>query len=118
MSVSQIWKCYSLSIILSVLFLVTWALHTYTGWVEFQNEQQSHNEVPQWFGDSGYIWQWARATMENWQSEFLQLFTFVVLTSMFSHHGSPESKDSDETTHQSLKRIEESLQQLKAGLRK
>jgi hypothetical protein len=38
---------------------------------------------------------WA-STFENWQSEFLQLFTFMVLTSVLVFRGSPESRDSDD----------------------
>jgi hypothetical protein len=50
----------------------------------------------------GYIWPWAQATFENWQSEFLQLFAFVALTTFLIHKGSPESKDSDEQMQASL----------------
>lgn len=35
------------------------------------------------------------STFENWKSEFLQLFTMVVLVSFLIHRGSQESKDSD-----------------------
>jgi hypothetical protein len=33
---------------------------------------------------------------ENWQSEFLQLLTFVVLTTFLIHRNSHESRDSDD----------------------
>jgi hypothetical protein len=49
---------------------------------------------------------------ENWQSEFLQLFSFVVLASLFIHKGSAESKDSDEQVQKSLDRIEKRLKAL------
>ena len=32
----------------------------------------------------------------NWQSEFLQLLAFVVLTTYFIHRGSHESRDGDD----------------------
>jgi hypothetical protein len=51
----------------------------------------------------------AHATLENWQSEFLQLFCMVVFTAFLIHKGSAESKDSDEKTEASLRRIEEKL---------
>jgi SNF2 family DNA or RNA helicase len=52
------------------------------------------------------------STLENWQSEFLQLLTFVVLTSFLIHRNSPESKDSDEEMQRSLNRIERRLKSL------
>ena len=50
--------------------------------------------------------------LENWQSEFLQLLTFVVLTSFLIHRNSPESKDSDDQMQRSLDRIEKRLKAL------
>jgi hypothetical protein len=50
-----------------------------------------------------------QSTLENWQSEFLQLFSFVTLAALFIHKGSAESKDSDEEVEASLRRIEENL---------
>lgn len=47
--------------------------------------------------------------MENWQSEFLQLLTFVVLTAFFIHRGSHESRDSDDEMKAMLQRIEQRL---------
>ena len=50
-----------------------------------------------------------RKLEENWQSEFLQLFSFVTLAALYIHKGSAESKDSDEKVEASLRRIEEHL---------
>jgi hypothetical protein len=108
----RIWKDYNLSIVLATLFLAAWALQTWTGWVKFADEQQSHGQVAQWLGSSGYVWEWASATMENWQSEFLQLLAFVVLTSFLIHRGSPESKDGDERMEEQLDRIEKRLERI------
>src|SRR5688500_7785487 len=73
---------YGLSIVLAILFLTALTLQTWMGWREFVSESTQHGEVPQWFGDNGYIWSWGLSTFENWQSEFLQLLTFVVLTAI------------------------------------
>jgi hypothetical protein len=64
---------------------------------------------------SGYIWRWAAATFENWQSEFLQLLTFVVLTAYLIHKGSHESKDTDDEMMAILKRIERRLHTLESA---
>ncbi len=105
----RLWKNYSLSIVLIALFLLSWALQTWSGWRHFAGEQAQHGEGAHWLGRDGYIWQWAEATFENWQSEFLQLLTFVVLTAHLIHRGSHESKDSDERMQAQLDRIERKL---------
>jgi hypothetical protein len=108
----RLWRDYSLSIVLGALFLGTWALHAWTGWMHFVAEQQSHGETAEVLGAGGYVWRWAEGTFENWQSEFLQLLSFVVLTSFLVHKGSHESKDSSEAMQRSLDRIEARLARL------
>lgn len=106
---------YGLTIVLGVLFLVAWVAQTYAGWKDFAAEQKALGEAAQVFGDSGYVWHWLSQTMENWQSEFLQLLTFVVLTSFLIHRGSHESKDTDDEVSEQLDRIETMLHELKSG---
>ena len=84
-------------------------LQSVTGWVEFVSEQQAHGEAAQLWGSSGYFWNWMQATFENWQSEFLQLFAMVVLTTFLIHKGSSESRDGDEEMRIAILRIEERL---------
>lgn len=103
---------YGLTIVLAILFVVSWVLQTYSGWMDFAAQQKSHGEMAQWLGDSGYIWHWLTQTMENWQSEFLQLLTFVVLTAHLVHVGSHESKDNDDEDRERLDRIERKLDEL------
>lgn len=104
---------YGLSIVLAAVFLVSWILQTYAGWKDFASEAISQGQTAQWFGEQGYIWRWLSQTMENWQSEFLQLLTFVSLTAMFIHKGSHESKDNDDEVSDQLDRIESMLKELK-----
>lgn len=108
----RLWKNYNLSLVLLGLFIVSWIGQTYAGWVQFASAELTHGETPQWFGDNGYVWDWTAATLENWQSEFLQLLMFVVLTSFLIHKGSHESKDTDEEMQASLQRIEQRLQRM------
>jgi hypothetical protein len=110
--VTRLWRDYSLSIVLCALFLVSWAGQTWVGWMEFSAEQQAHGQVAQVLGQDGYVWSWAQATLENWQSEFLQLLTFVILTSCLIHKGSHESKDSDDRMQATLDRIEQRLRRI------
>jgi hypothetical protein len=106
------WQNYNLSIVLFILFMVTWSIQMVTGWYEFKAEEQDHQQIATIFGESGYIWYFLQSTMENWQSEFLQLLTFVVLTSFLIHKGSHESKDSDEELKEIVLRIEDRLKKL------
>jgi hypothetical protein len=82
----RLWREYSLSLVLAALFLSSWAAQTSFGWFEFAAEQKSLGEVAHVFGVDGYVSSWARATFENWQSEFLQLLTFVALSAMLHHN--------------------------------
>jgi hypothetical protein len=108
----RIWKDYGLSITLAAMFLVSWVLQTWMGWVEFVAEQQAHGEIAQAFGDSGYVWRWGQATFENWQSEFLQVFVFIVLTTFLVHRHSHESPDTDYDSEAAMRRIEAKIDAL------
>lgn len=106
---------YGLGVALAGLFLVSWILQSLTGWVDFASEQQAHGEAAELFGDSGYFWPWMQATFENWQSEFLQLFTMAVLTAFLIHKGSTESKDGDDELMLQLTAIRLQLDELTKG---
>jgi hypothetical protein len=118
MDIRRIWREYGLSITLAVLFLVAWALQTWTGWTAFAAEQVAHGQAPVAFGDDGYVWQWAESTFENWQSEFLQIFVFIVLTTILVHRKSHESPDTDYDTEASLRRIEAKVDALERKVAK
>lgn len=97
---------FGLGIALCVLFLASWAAHGVAQWQTYTDEQRAHHESTS-AGD--FVSEFAQSTLENWQSEFLQLFAFVSLAALYVHKGSAESKDSDERLEASLRRIEESL---------
>jgi hypothetical protein len=112
-SLKKLWQNYNLSIVLAALFVLSWVLQTWAGWVKFAANQEEHQQVAEVFGRSGYVFEWLAATMENWQSEFLQLLTFVVLTATFIHRGSHESRDSDDEMKAAIRRIEDRLAKIK-----
>ena len=111
---NRIFRDYGLGIVLALMFLFSWIAQTLTGWVEFVAEQDSHGQAAELFGAGGYVWPWLQATMENWQSEFLQLFTMAVLTAFLIHKGSTESKDGDEEIMLELNAIRDDLDELMA----
>jgi len=104
--VRNVWPNFALSIVLLVLFAVSWVAHGLAQWQQFNNEQRAHGEPVH---VDEYLVDFAEATFENWQSEFLQLFSFVVLAAVFIHRGSGESKDSDDRLEQMLQEIKQKL---------
>lgn len=41
----RIWQHYNLSIVLAALFLVSWVLQTWAGWVKFVANQEEHQQI-------------------------------------------------------------------------
>jgi hypothetical protein len=115
---SRLWKNHGLSIAVGTLFVAAWMLQTLLGWGEFVTEQTALGEDPQVLGPNGYLWSWGRATFENWQSEFLQVFVFIVLTTFLVHRRSHESPDTDYQTEAALRRIEARLASLEGPIRR
>jgi hypothetical protein len=109
---ARAWRDYGLSITLFAMFGASFLVHTFTGWMQYSSEQRSHGEQPTILGDSGYVWYWGEWTMQNWQSEFLELGVIVVLSSFLIHKGSAESKDGDDEVKQLLTSIESKLDDL------
>jgi hypothetical protein len=102
----SIWRDFGLGIALMALFFVTWVAHGVAEWQTYTDDQRSHGEHAS-LGD--FVSSFSQSTLENWQSEFLQLFAFVSLAALYVHKGSAESKDSDEKIEASLRRIEAHL---------
>ena len=102
----SVWKDFSLGLILMILFGVTWLAHLVAEWQVYTDDQRSHGETTA-IGD--FVSHFAQSTLENWQSEFLQLFSFVVLAALYIHRGSAESKDGDDRIEAALRRIEDRL---------
>ena len=86
-----------LSIALVSLFLIFWWGQSIVGHREYNSDQQEHAQPQTGYFSylaSAHFWE---ATAENWESEFFQMFGYVILTAMLFQKGSSESKDPDET---------------------
>jgi hypothetical protein len=105
----RLWTDFGLSLAFCGLFVVTWIAQAIAEWGTFVQEQRDHGEAAR---VSEYLVQFGQSTLENWQSEFLQLFSFVVLSAVLIHRGSAESKDGDDEMRATLARIEERLDRL------
>lgn len=83
------WQNHSLSIILGTLFLLSWIAQGFFQHFNMAAQVTQHGQTL----EMRDFWSaFFSATFENWQSEFLQLFTFVMLTKWFVEKGSDQSK--------------------------
>lgn len=84
-----------LSIALFLLFAVTLVGQSIAGWCD-ENIVSAQHDAPR-IGYIEYLHSdsFLELTMENWESEFLQLFIYVVFTVFLYQKGSAESKDPD-----------------------
>jgi hypothetical protein len=92
----RIFRENGLSIVLILLFLTFWVGQSIAGHREHNSEQREHGQPEVTFASylrSAHFWE---ATAENWESEFFQMFGYVILTAMLYQKGSAESKKLDE----------------------
>lgn len=90
---TSVWSRYSYTWVTLILFLVALAGQWLFGWYEYVQTQQDH-QMP--VEVSGYVTQLMRGTLENWQSEFLQLIWQVAGLSFLYHIGSTQSRESED----------------------
>lgn len=74
-------------------FIISLVGHWLFGWFTYVNEQLAHGQP---VTVSDYIVLMTRDTLENWQSEFLQLLWQVAGLALLLHVGSPQSKEGDD----------------------
>jgi len=86
-----------LSLSLVVLFISFWIGQALVGHEQHNEEQRQHGQptisLVEYLKSSEFV----EATTENWESEFLQMGAYVVLTSFLFQRGSSESKKIGET---------------------
>lgn len=84
-----------LTLALLAAFLLCLLGMTLAGWLEHNQHLAEHGQAPldviAYFFSSGF----QSALFENWESEFLQMAAYVILTAMLFQRGSAESKDPD-----------------------
>lgn len=102
MKANNIFQKYGYAWITLILFFGSLIGHWLFAWPVFVQEQLEHGQEVQ-FKD--FFMQTSRDTLENWQSEFLQLIWQVVGLAYLLYLGSPQSKEGDD-------RIEEKIDSL------
>lgn len=86
---------YSLTIAFVILFLISFVLHFY-GSLEDENQQLFLKSLPtkttsEYLTDSRFWFE----SFQNWQSEFLSVFSIIILSVFLRQKGSPQSKPVD-----------------------
>lgn len=84
------------------LFLVSIVGHWYFAWEAYKSEQVA-DEKPVVVSD--YVTVVMRDTLENWQSEFLQLMWQICGLAYLLFVGSPDSKEGDDRKEEKLDAI-------------
>jgi hypothetical protein len=84
----------------SLLFVVFFIGMVFTGAATYSQQQVEHGQPPatvvQYLGTGDFM----EATFENWESEFLQMGSYIVLTVFLFQRGSSESKTPGEKAPQ------------------
>jgi hypothetical protein len=80
-AIGKFWRDNGLSLVLLTLFVIFLGGQTVAGWLHYNEELQEHQQSP--IGMLEYVQSGAfgEAVFENWESEFLQMALYVVLTS-------------------------------------
>jgi hypothetical protein len=86
----SIWRAYSYAWITAAFFLLSITGHWLFGWFAYLDEQAALGQPAD---AAGYFIEMSRDTLENWQSEFLQLLWQVGGLAFLLFVGSPQSKE-------------------------
>jgi hypothetical protein len=90
----RFWQDNSLSIVMLGMFFVAFIFgQAFTGHLESNDNRVQHGLPALTFAEYLTSAHFVEATMENWESEFLQMATFVFFTAFLYQKGSAESKD-------------------------
>ncbi len=84
------------------LFIFSLVGHWLFGWFAYVDEQLAHDQEVQ---VSQYLVEMTRDTLENWQSEFLQLLWQVGALAFLFFVGSPQSKEGSERMEEKVDAI-------------
>jgi hypothetical protein len=92
-----LWRNNNLSIVLFVLFMTSLAGHAFSGWRADAEARRQHGEHELSFDAFLRSPEFGESVFENWESEFLQMGFYVLLTVFLYQRGSSESKKHDGT---------------------
>lgn len=86
-------RAYSFGLVTGALFLVAWVGQFISQIFVVRNEAEQHGQAFSW---AEFVPQFLQSTLENWQSEFLQLVWQAAGLALFYFWGSSQSRESGE----------------------
>jgi len=92
-----LWRNNNLSIVLVILFAVSLSGHALAGWMAHNAEERLHGGAAIPLATFLTSSEFGETVFENWESEFLQMAFYVILTVFLYQKGSAESKKHDGT---------------------
>ncbi len=95
----QVLRNNGLSITLFALFLFSFVGQILTGHHQYNQELQGHGQSAIGFAEYFKSGHFIEATFENWESEFLQMGAYIMLTVFLFQKGSSESKEPGRLEH-------------------
>ena len=84
-----------LGVLFVSVFEATWIGQLVFEWLEYADEAADHGRDAVFWSQGFWVVFW-QSTLENWQSEFLQLSAFTVAGAYLVYKGSSESSDGSE----------------------
>lgn len=99
---ASIWHRYAYAWVTAAFFVLTITGHWIFGWYAYVDDQVQH-AAPVDVGS--YVVEMSRDTLENWQSEFLQLLWQVGGLAFLLYVGSPQSNEGDQRQEEKLDAI-------------
>jgi len=100
-------RSHSLTLVAILLFVFAFAGQVLAGRADYNEDQRDHGEpevtLAEYFGTGHF----GEATLENWESEFLQMAVFIFLTAFLVQRGSAESRKPDDDPQAGKEPIDE-----------
>ena len=91
----KVFRDNGLTLVMSTLFVLSLAGQIFTGLSQYNDDQSEHAQPTVGLAEYLTTGHFIEATFENWESEFLQMAAYVMLTAFLYQRGSSESKDPD-----------------------
>jgi len=90
---SRFFRNNGLSVVMLALFLFSLLGQSIMGFHEYNQDQEEHRQPTVSYAEYHTTGHFVEAVFENWESEFLQMASYVLLTAYLFQKGSAESKD-------------------------
>ena len=98
----RFFTAYSFALVTGALFLLSWVGQFIFQLITVRNDAAEHGQAFAW---SEFFPEFLSSTLENWQSEFLQLVWQTAGLAIFYFWGSSQSKEGDERLEAKIDRL-------------